>query len=380
MQDPNISELLEKYNAGTITGEELVLLESWYLQWQPESLEVSQEELLAAKEEVWNAIGTTGKVVRSRSWQAIAVAASFLLLLSAASYYLWRHPAKDHAPLRVVAINPTPEVKPGGNKALLILSNGRQISLTDAENGKVADQGTIAVNKPANGQLVYGATSAGSTSDEMIYNTLSTPRGGQYHLILSDGTKVWLNAASSITYPVAFTRGERKVVVQGEVYFEVAQNEQLPFRVSTGNQEVIVLGTHFNVNGYADDAAISTTLLAGSVRIRNIISGQSSLLAPGQQSRILKNDAAISIKKVNPEDAISWKNGYFLFDNQDIKTIMKMMSRWYDVDIEYNNYNSQERFGGTFSRSSDMSEILRNLEQLGHVRFRVQGRKITITN
>ena len=378
MQNPDIQHLLEKCRTGTISPEELALLEAWYLQWQPENQDISLEELQAIKADVWQLVKPPARVIKTRSWPRIAAAASLLLLFAASAYYLLHQPTQQSKQEQVAA-SPVHDFKPGGNKALLTLSNGQQIVLTDVKNGKLADQGSVTVNKTANGQLVYGA-GTGNASANMIYNTLATPRGGQYHITLSDGTQVWMNAASSITYPVTFANNERKVVVNGEVYFEVAPDVNKPFKVSTGNQEVMVLGTRFNVNGYADDAGISTTLLSGSIKVRNLTSGQSSLLVPGQQASIFKNQAPIHIKTVNAEDAISWKNGYFLFDNQDISSVMKIMSRWYDVDIEYSNYNRQDRFGGTFSRSANLSEILHNLEQVGPVHFKMQANKVIVTN
>lgn len=378
MQNPDIQHLLEKYRTGTISPEELALLEAWYLQWQPENQDISLEELQAIKADVWQLVKPPARVIKVRPWLRITAAASLLLLFAASAYYLLHQPTKQSKQEQLAA-SPVHDFKPGGNKALLTLANGQQIVLTDVKNGKLADQGSVTVNKTANGQLVYGA-GTGNASANMIYNTLATPRGGQYHITLSDGTQVWMNAASSITYPVTFANNERKVVVNGEVYFEVAPDVNKPFKVSTGNQEVMVLGTRFNVNGYADDAGISTTLLSGSIKVRNLTSGQSSLLVPGQQASIFKNQAPIHIKTVNAEDAISWKNGYFLFDNQDISSVMKIMSRWYDVDIEYSNYNRQDRFGGTFSRSANLSEILHNLEQVGPVHFKMQANKVIVTN
>lgn len=377
----NIQELLQKYRDGSINSEELALLETWYLQWQPEDLDLSHEELLAVKDEVWLSVAPIpAKTTHIKLWPAIAAAASLLLLLSVSAYYLLQGPTKKDNPDQGIVNNQIHDFKPGGNKALLTLSNGKQIVLTDTKNGKVADQGSVTIRKNANGQLVYDASNTGNTAGEILYNTMTTARGGQYQITLSDGTQVWLNAESSITYPVAFPHGERKVVVNGEAYFEIARNENKPFKVLTANQEVTVLGTRFNVNGYADETGINTTLLSGSIKIRNLSSGKSSLLSPGQQSRIVKDKDPIIIKTVNAEDAISWKNGYFLFDNQDIKSIMKTMSRWYDVDIEYNHYNKNERFGGTFSRASNISEILHNLEQIGHIHFNIQAKKIIVTD
>ncbi len=197
---------------------------------------------------------------------------------------------------------------------------------------------------------------------------------------MADGSKVWLNAASSITFPTEFTGSERVVKVSGEAYFEVAHNKTLPFKVITGQQEIKVLGTHFNVKSYDDDTNISTTLLEGSVKIKDLSSGASGMLLPGQQAKLNKGSRKIAIVPANIDEVIAWKNGYFMFDNQKITSIMKSMSRWYDVEVEYIKPDNNERFGGTFSRSSNMVDILNSLQSLGKVRFKIANRKIIVSN
>ena len=377
MQNLNIKDLLAKYKAGTISAEEMVLLETWYLQWNPEKQHLSEEELLAIKDEVWRSVAPRKEFTLKRTWPRVAAAASLLLVISVSAYYLLYKTTPAVKPIQTVAMQ-EPDFKPGGNKAVLTLADGRQILLKDATNGKLAEQGAVVINKTAEGKIIYGALAGNTVTGASAFNTMSTPRGGQYQLTLADGTKVWLNAASSITFPVAFAGNERKVVVNGEAYFEVAHDARKPFIVSTGNQEITVLGTHFNVKAYDDDAGISTTLLAGRIRIKNLTSGKADLLSPGQQAKIYRDKSGINIKTVNTDDVMSWKNGYFLFDNQEIKSIMKIMSRWYDVDIEYKNSNKHDRFGGTFSRSSNMSEILNNLERIGNIHFKMEAKKVIV--
>jgi transmembrane sensor len=385
MQESNIEDLLAKYNAGIISPEEMVILESWYLKWEPKQQQVSHEELLSIKDEVWQAVTPRREFWLKRS-KLTGIAASFFLLvfLSASAYLLWSRYSLNKQtvadPTHTFARAKGPDFKPGSSKATLTLENGRQILLKEAANGRIAQQGNIEVNKAADGKIIYGPLTGNiiHSSSTSAFNTMSTPRGGEYQLTLTDGTKVWLNAASSITFPIAFSKTERRVVVNGEAYFEVAHDASKPFIVSSGNQEITVLGTHFNVKAYDDDAGISTTLLVGSISIKNIKSGEKHLLVPGQQAKLFKDKDQINIKTVNTEDAISWKNGYFLFDNQEIKSIMKIMSRWYDVDIEYRNSNKHERFGGTFSRSSNMSEILNNLERIGNVHFKIEAKKVIV--
>ncbi len=386
MQVKEIKELLEKYRKGTITPDELVILESWYLQWRPEPLDISRQELESLKVEVWQSMGLDATIaatptapVRSRLlpyWKQLAAAAAVLLLLASAIYFLGARNVKAPAA-------PAPETladafKPGGNRATLTLSNGQQIVLKEAQNGKLAEDASVAINKAADGELVYGHSTKGE--DEMyVLNTLATPRGGQYHITLSDGTQVWLNAASSITYPVAFKGPERSVTVTGEAYFEVAPRQDKPFKVHTSKQDIVVLGTHFNVKAYSDDPDIRTTLLSGSVKVTNTTSGSASVLKPGQEASMSYTGGQLNISSVNAEEAVLWKNGYFLFDNQDIKSIMRIISRWYDVDIEYKGNLGDERFGGTFSRTSYMPEILGNLERIGHVHFQLSPGKVVVS-
>ncbi|MDR6568780.1 FecR family protein [Chitinophaga ginsengisegetis] len=380
MQAPEIKELLEKYKKGAITEEELALLETWYLQRLPEPLDVSAEELGRLKNDVWQSLHLQDATpAHGRRWKLLAAAASLLLLVGSALYFLGIAPGKKPRVTEMPASGSlVDEFKPGGNRATLTLSNGQQIVLKEAQNGKLAEDASVAINKTADGELVYDHPKQ-LPAVAPVLNILSTPRGGQYHLTLSDGTQVWLNAASSISYPVSFNGKERTVTVNGEAYFEVARRDDLPFKVRTGKQTIIVLGTHFNVKAYADDPDISTTLLTGSVKVTNTTSGAAGVLKPGQQARIINTSGLLDIQSVHAENAISWKNGYFLFDNQDIKSIMKIISRWYDVDIEYSGPPGNERFGGTFSRSSNMQEILTNLERIGHVHFKLFPGKVTVT-
>ncbi|PTS94987.1 anti-sigma factor [Pedobacter sp. HMWF019] len=383
MQKINLQNLLEKFRNGQIEPEELVLLEIWYLQWQPSPLKVEHEDLEIVKEEVWQSLSKLdSRPEKQRRWIGIAAAIIFLAGFLSLFYFAYHAKQSVKAEQALVKMK-NHDFRPGGNRAFLILSNGKSIQLTDTKSGKIADQNGMVVSKTAKGQLVYDHSTNNSYRNEgskLTYNTVSTPRGGEYQLILSDGTKVWLNAASSITYPVSFYGEERSVVVNGEAYFEVAHNQRKPFKVLTGNQEITVLGTHFNVKGYSDDAGITTTLVSGSVKIRNLTSSQSDLLHPGEQATVFKDKGAISIAAVNSDVAVSWKNGYFLFDGQGIESIMKMLSRWYDLDVDTHLYKRHDKFGGTFSRSSNLLEILKNLEQIGQVHFKIENKKIIVSD
>ncbi|MEX8547377.1 MAG: FecR family protein [Mucilaginibacter sp.] len=261
------------------------------------------------------------------------------------------------------------------NKAILTLSNGSTITLTGAKNGKLITQNGIQISQAKDGMLEYKFNSDKRSINDTGDNTIATPRGGQYQVVLSDGTKVWLNAASSLRFPVTFTGSYRKVELTGEAYFEVAKNKKKPFILNANGTNVQVLGTHFNVSAYADDAAVTTTLLEGSVRL--VRAETIAILKPGEQGTSLNNQTTIKVEKADIEQVIAWKNGYFLFDNTDIHTIMKQAARWYDVDVVYQG-SVNKYYGGKISKYKDINELLKNLELTGTIHFKVEGRRVTV--
>lgn len=370
--------ILEKYRQGTIEPAELAILEAWYLQWKPVHTAIKEDELDSLKQQVW--IHLEQEVLQKKPhWlrSSLRVAAVFFMLavpLSYFSYHSWNKSAVNYA-----QENPLAEFKPGSERATLILADGRKISLKGADSGLLAEQGQARVINTSAGRLVYEQFNVvKSVGEKIIYNTMLTPRGGTYQLTLADGTKVWLNSGSSLSFPVTFLNEERKVRLSGEAYFEVAALAGKPFRVETVSQEITVLGTHFNVKAYADDPLINTTLLEGSIRLKNLKSGQSDLLKEGQQAILYPNEPSFRIDRVNAQDAVSWKKGYFIFDNQPLENVLQTLGRWYNADFEYEGI-SGERIGGTFSRSAQLVEILRGLEQIGQFRFKARGKKITVT-
>ncbi|WP_316836534.1 FecR family protein [Pedobacter nutrimenti] len=266
-------------------------------------------------------------------------------------------------------------IKPGTDKALLTLADGKQIVLDNAKPGKIINGSGIQIIKTKDGQLVYSAGGQKAVSRSLI-NTLSTPRGGQYKILLPDGTQVWLNALSSLKFPSEFSGNERRVELAGEAYFEVAKDRKHPFKVKTVLQEVEVLGTHFNVMAYENESAISTTLLEGAVRVH--YNGQESLLHPGQQSVLEKERGDIIVKNVPVEEAIAWKNGFFMFVHEDIHSILNKISRWYDVDIVYQSQQLDNRYSGTISKFGEVTEVLKTMEMTGTVHFKIQGRRIYV--
>ena len=263
------------------------------------------------------------------------------------------------------------EVPPGGNHATLTLADGSVISLDSAANGVLTQQGNVKIVKQSNGQLLY----EGAGNHEMMYNTMTTPRGGQYRLTLPDGTLVWLNAASSVTYPAAFTGRERSVSVTGEVYFEVAANENMPFRVKAGDMNINVIGTRFNVNAYAEEPTVRTTLIEGAV---SVSAGQASaVLKPGQQARVQGNHTLAVINNIDTEEIIAWKNGYFQFTDADMPAVMRQIEKWYDVKVTYEGAIPKRSFGGGIQRSLPLSQVLGILEA-NDVKFKIEGKNITV--
>ena len=262
---------------------------------------------------------------------------------------------------------------PGGNRAILTLANGKTISLTNASNGRLAQEGGISVTKTKDGQLVYATKRGVSDEDEGAgLNMITTPRGGTYDIVLADGTHIWLNSGSSLTFPSSFTEPERRVQLTGEAYFEVAHNGK-PFKVITATQTVQVLGTHFNIEAYQDEHTVKTTLLEGSVNV--LRSNEKLLLAPGQMS-VNKEKEPLYIKKANITEVMAWKDGLFIFDNESIAEVMRKAARWYDVEVRYENGVEEKKLFGTVSRYKTIDELLDNIALAGRIRYRIEGRRI----
>ncbi len=322
------------------------------------------------------------------NWIRVAAAAGLILI--AVAGYLWlgsvdggKKVAANNGPMQA-----NQDVAPGGNKATLSLTNGKVIVLDSTDNGVLTQQGNINIVKVKSGLLTYNRQQVKPDKREapkqINQNTLRTPRGGQYQLILPDGSKVWLNAASSITFPTAFTGEERRVEVTGEAYFEVKTDVRHPFIVSLpfsipggDHAEVRVLGTDFNINAYPDKQAVKATLVEGAVRI--VVKGNSKMLKPGQQAAIERNSNSIYLSEANIEEAIAWKNGLFYFNGEDMETIMQKISRWYNVEVTYQHTVPDGHYSGVISRNTNLSEVLEILKLSG-VKFKIQGRQLVVIN
>lgn len=374
MKRTEAEELLNKYANGNCTDEELALLHTWYLAQPVDMPEISAEEVEMAKQEVWNnlpihqtKISKTVKLFPSKWIKRIAVAAVAILSLSLGFYLIQKSPSNLNE-----SIARHEQILPGGNKAILTLADGTTVDLNHVQNGLLSHSNGTNILKTADGKIIYNNST--SETKSVSWNTLSIPAGGYYNVILSDGTVVWLNAKSSLKYPTEFTGKERVVELNGEGYFEVAHHNHQPFKVITAHQTVEVLGTHFNINAYHDEQSTTTTLLEGSVKISAL--GAQKVLSPNQQAKLM--NGSISIKPCNAENTIDWVNNDFIFDNEDLSSIMRKISRWYNVEVSYPSHLANLEFSGSISRSKNITQVLKIMELTGMVNFKVEGRRITV--
>jgi transmembrane sensor len=402
MDKKELAELSRKYLSGKATEKELELLHEWYnaadreeieliFTEQPESEEdirrrvlskllqvIEKDELGQREEKARERI--TGDGARSFQWMAAATV--IMLMLCGAGYY-W---VRQHSSIRQTSrIEPAAkqypaDLSPGGDKAKLVLGDGTVIALEDAKDGTIKEEAGTSVNKH-DGQLIYAARRGNENKGEIPFNTIVTPRGGQYQVVLPDGSKVWLNAASSLRFPTAFTGGERNVELKGEAYFEIAESKDAPFKVSIPqngageDMRVEVLGTHFNLTAYSDESTINTTLLEGAVKV---VKGKAvHVLRAGQQASLNKETGSFKIMEADTDEAVAWKNGLFQFEGATIGTVMKQIARWYDVDVEYKGV-ILKHFRGIISRSVNVSQVFKMLELTGEVHFRIEGKKIIV--
>lgn len=403
--EKRIASLITKQYRGELTVEESIELEQWAnesaanreLLQQLTNDESMRQELIAyyeaeeSKEAVWEKIdAATGEatpvipltVQRSGKYKYLAAAVAVGAVLTTVAYF-WSQNKSTSTTTIPVAKTAVNDVLPGGNKATLKLSDGKIIVLDNAQNGLLAQQGAVHIEKQE-GALMYDKT---SVKEAPAINTLATPAGGQFQLKLPDGTRVWLNASSSITYPTAFTGNERRVMISGEGYFEVAKDASKPFKVSIqkGNDkqptEVEVLGTHFNINAYDDEALVKTSLLEGKIKIvSDYYNGkQSAILKPGQQAQI-EVEGKLKVKEnASMEEVIAWKNGDFLFQSADIGTLMRQVARWYDIEVRYPNGMPKDKFSGKIGRNVNLSQLLEILKY-SEVKFELKEKTLIVHN
>jgi transmembrane sensor len=387
---PRLEYLLNAYINDSCTQDELKELKDLILSSEYEKevkafikKEISRDHLLAQPysqllsperaDIIFNKITRKDQQAPVRSvWWKFSAAAILLILAGAGIYSMLKdRNSETIAELPTIPKQLSKDIDPGTNGAILTLSNGQRIILDSVGNGKLTTQGSTDIFNSA-GSLVYA--SGEKTGKEQLYNTMATPRGRQYKLVLADGTKVWLNAASSIRFPVAFTGLKRNVEITGEVYFEVTKNRAAPFIVKVKNMEVQVLGTHFNINAYEDEASIQTTLIEGSLKVS--VDSETTLLAPGQQAKLGKEGLKL-VPQADINEAIAWKDGMFLFNKADIQSVMRQIARWYDVDVMYEGEIPRDHFGGKLPMDAKASQVLEALQQT-EVHFRIEGKKIIV--
>jgi len=375
-QQQRIQELAHRYKNGTITPEERAEFELWLNENNDQPITVPDTYARSEDEAAHRLLNRIHEQIAEpvkvrRLWPRIAAAASIILAVSVGSFLLLHKP---QAQQQVVKTTVAP-IKPGGNKAILTLGNGQQVILTGAQNGTIATQGNITINKTADGRIAYHAGQAAGPAAELQYNTMSTPRGGRYEAVLADGTHFILDAGSSIRYPVAFTGKDRMVEITGQVYFDVKHDAARPFSVKVKGQVIEDIGTSFNINAYDDEPVIRTTLVEGIIRVTR--NSEQANLKPGQQAVTRNGNNNITINQVNTADVIAWKNGQTSFRGESIEEIMRQVARWYDVDIAYEGTPAARHFNGGIARDAELSDLLKILE-FNNIHFKVEGRKIIV--
>lgn len=379
MTEAQYLALCERYFAGQCSVRETLLLEQYQQQngiasadWDTLAMGDQQRVKLLLQSKLEQSMyQRPTRVISIARWMYAAVA-SVLLFVSIGVYF---YKASNDAETNSLAKNiDTAQIKPGSSKAILTLSNGKTIVLDGAGNGVLASGESGAISKSGNGIVIDDNDNASSSA--IALNTITIPRGGKYDITLPDGTKVWLNSASSLTFPIAFKGNERRVTLTGEAYFEVAKNKKMPFKINVNNkQEIEVLGTHFNITAYADEPSITTTLLEGSVKVN--YNKTSTLIKPGQMAvNDLKTD--IKIQQADIEAVMAWKNDMFLFNDANIVSIMNAVSRWYDVDVAFKGNMQDVNFTGNYSRTKGLSSLLKNIELMDKVKFKIEGRRVTV--
>ncbi len=392
MSEARVRYLLQQYAADKATQPEVE--EMFALLGQPENEDVFKQLVLQTfdnaeddttiTEEGWGRMWAAIETESFRKpaakqfsigWLRVAAAAILLLAGTAAFFML----GKKAVVAAVAVVTPKKaelqhDVAPGGNKAVLTLADGSSIILDSAHNGSLAQQGGAKILKVDAGQLAYNTGAA--ANGQIMYNTIATPRGGQYQVTLADGTEVWLNAASLLRFPTVFSGSERDVELTGEAYFEVAKNATMPFHVKVNNMDVKVLGTHFNIMAYNNEGKVKTTLLEGKVNVTG--RGFAADILPGQQAGVDNATGSLKLKEVNTALAVAWKNGLFRFRETKILELMRQVERWYDVDVDYKTPTEGKDYTGIVPRSQNVSALLQMLELTGTVHFAVEGKKITV--
>lgn len=376
MKRDKASELLEKYHNGTCNEHEKAAVDTWYnFHGANQKSSPDIEDLDARKLIIWK------KIQYDRNKQRIfllnirrfAAAACILIIAGISIYFYKRMISENHS----AHTNLVSQIQPGKNGATLTLANGKKIRLMEAAEGELAKESGVVVTKTKSGELIYTVrerTGAWAGSEKL--NELTTANGETFQVQLPDGTKAWLNAASSLKFPAAFSGIERNVELTGEAYFEVSKNKLKPFIVMAKGTRTVVLGTHFNIMAYKDEPVVKTTLIEGSVQLSK--GNIKVVLKPGQEGRMANNDTEFSVTEVDANAAVAWKNGLFVFEDESLENIMKKIERWYNVEVVYQDVDKSLQFGASISRHDSVSDVLEWLELTGGIHFKIEGRRITV--
>jgi hypothetical protein len=370
--------ILKKYRQQTASSEETKFLETYYKMFEVKQELVNDEnesQFAELKHNIkanidWRIADPKVRKL-NYGWIKYGAVAAVLLLVSV-SIYLVSHQQNND-----LVAEMDRNISPGGNKAVLTLANGNKIVLNELKTGEIAQQSGISITKKDNGELIYRVSARPDSTEGTAINTISTPNGGQYTIVLSDGSRIKLNAASSLSFPISFKGTERVVDLHGEAYFEVAKNIKHPFKVISGLQTIEVLGTHFNVEAYADESAIKTTLVEGSVKV---IAGKNhTIISPGQQALVSREGVgSITTAQVNLDKETAWTNDLFIFDGDNLKSVMSEISRWYNITAVYTGSIPDKKFFGGISRNSKLSEVFKILE-LNQVKLRLKGKTVYVS-
>jgi transmembrane sensor len=376
MNKQDILALLARYESGACTPEEQKFLEDWYAHrlssydWNWENEEERTTIYLSLQQRVWDRIYPQPKV-RRPVWHWVA-AASFVIA-SVVGAWWW----SLNQPFSTEQFYVQSAVTPGSQAAQLTLEDGKTIRIDEMKTGEVYRSDGVLIKKLSTGELIYEVQEDALKQQDMArFNTISIPRGGQFQFLLPDGSKVWLNSATSITYPIAFVGEERTVTLLGEAYFEIKENPSKPFRVKANHTDVVVTGTRFNVSAFPTNDEVLVTLASGGVQIEK--ESAMKTLTPGQQSTTSASVSGINIRQIDVDYALAWVEGQFLFEDQTIQAIMEDVARWYNVDVVYTGKAHTKRFGGTYSRNKSLEDLLQHLESLSSIRFKVEERRVTV--
>ncbi|KRT15887.1 hypothetical protein ASU31_12965 [Pedobacter ginsenosidimutans] len=376
-----LQELSHRWLKGTLTKAEQQEFDEWFNEQNQIPIEMpsdiaknreEHEQAILNRIKYATGIARQPKVVSL--WPRIAIAATVASIIFGAVLFYFNSDTKNTTD-QIAYSN---DVKPGVQGATLTLADGKKISINDAVAGNIALQSGVKISKTIDGQIIYEVTDQNSETSD--YNTLTTSRGEQTQVRLPDGSLVFLNSASSLKYPTSFVGAKfRRVTLTGEGYFEISKDKVHPFLVQSNGQEVEVLGTHFNINAYKDEKAVRTTLLEGAVKITPMPGNRtkSSILKPGQQSALDEN--GIQVTEVDLEEAMAWQKGYFSFYDEDISAVMRKVSRWYNIEVEYQGQLPDVGFNARIDKYSDIKEVLKILQKSKAVHFKLEGRKVIVS-